>query len=204
MKTFFRLFPLLLGASVLGGAPGQFSRFDGFIFLSVGIVLCFCRFCLPFLRRAIAEGSAKEAAAVERFTARNPEPEPLPVEPEPAELEPTKPEPVSAENLLLRQAFQRQGLSAPVEVPETVRWLALGLPLVDPKPVEEPEADLDEAFCGLDEDKERVRLEKVLEGLYNKRDKLIYIGVNRNTQRWRGLEYDIAAVERRLYALREM
>lgn len=195
MKTFFCLFPLLLGASVLGGAPGQFSRFDGFIFLSVGIVVCFCRWCLPFLRRAISEGSAKEAEAVERFTARNPEP---------AELEPTKPEPVSAENLLLRQAFQRQGLSAPVEVPETVSRLALGLPLIDPKPVEEPEADLDEAFCGLDEDKERVRLEKVLEGLYNKRDKLIYIGVNRNTQRWRGLEYDIAAVERRLYALREM
>lgn len=59
-------------------------------------------------------------------------------------------------------------------------------------------ADEDEAFHGIDREKEAKRLRRVLEGLYNKRDKLEYMGVSKNTQRWRGLEYDIAAAERRL------
>ena len=60
------------------------------------------------------------------------------------------------------------------------------------------DADEDEAFSGIDKEKEAKRLRRVLEGLYNKRDKLEYMGVKKSTQRWRGLEYDIAAVERRL------
>lgn len=60
------------------------------------------------------------------------------------------------------------------------------------------DADEDEAFSGIDREKEAKRLRRVLEGLYNKRDKLEYMGVKKNTQRWRGLEYDIAAAERRL------
>lgn len=60
------------------------------------------------------------------------------------------------------------------------------------------DADEDEAFSGIDREKEAKRLRRVLEGLYNKRDKLEYMGVSKNTQRWRGLEYDIAATERRL------
>lgn len=60
------------------------------------------------------------------------------------------------------------------------------------------DADEDEAFQGIDREKEAKRLRRVLEGLYNKRDKLEYMGVSKNTQRWRGLEYDIAAAERRL------
>ncbi len=60
------------------------------------------------------------------------------------------------------------------------------------------DADEDEAFHGIDREKEAKRLRRVLEGLYNKRDKLEYMGVSKNTQRWRGLEYDIAAAERRL------
>lgn len=59
-------------------------------------------------------------------------------------------------------------------------------------------ADEDEAFSGIDREKETKRLRRVLEGLYNKRDKLEYMGVSKTTQRWRGLEYDIAAAERRL------
>ena len=60
------------------------------------------------------------------------------------------------------------------------------------------DADEDEAFSGIDREKEAKRLRRVLEGLYNKRDKLEYMGVSKTTQRWRGLEYDIAAAERRL------
>lgn len=60
------------------------------------------------------------------------------------------------------------------------------------------DADEDEAFSGIDREKEAKRLHRVLEGLYNKRDKLEYMGVKKSTQRWRGLEYDIEAAERRL------
>ena len=98
------------------------------------------------------------------------------------------------------------GFSADVvDVSEEVKRLALGMPLVEIEE-EAPSADFeeDEAFCGLNQEKEKARLERVLEGLYNKRDKYNYIGVSRNTQRWRGLEYDIAAIERRLYAFREV
>lgn len=67
--------------------------------------------------------------------------------------------------------------------------------------VEEAEAkarEEDEAFADIDEEKERKRLERVLEGLYNKRDKYEYMGKSHNTQAWKGLEYDIMSVERRL------
>lgn len=60
------------------------------------------------------------------------------------------------------------------------------------------DADEDEAFSGIDKEKEAKRLRRVLEGLYNKRDKLEYMGAKKSTQRWRGLEYDIEAAERRL------
>ena len=58
--------------------------------------------------------------------------------------------------------------------------------------------DEDEAFSGIDPVKERKRLEKVLDGLYNRRDKFEYQGKSKNTQAWKGLEYDIREVERRL------
>ena len=58
--------------------------------------------------------------------------------------------------------------------------------------------DEDETFSGIDPVKERKRLEKVLDGLYNRRDKFEYQGKSKNTQAWKGLEYDIREVERRL------
>ena len=200
MKNFLCLFPLLLGASILSGDGGGFAPRDGIIFLAVGGCLCFVRWVLPFLRRAWNEGTEKVAA---RFQVCEAEPEAEPIT-EPEEV--TEPEPISAERWLLKCAGERHGFSAEVvEVSEEVKRLALGRPLVEIEE-EAPSADFeeDEAFRGLNQEKEKARLERVLEGLYNKRDKYNYIGVSRNTQRWRGLEYDIASIERRLYALREV
>ena len=67
-----------------------------------------------------------------------------------------------------------------------------------------PEAELevddgiDDEFEGLNLKKERVRLLRVLEAYYNKQDKMEYLKVGKNTQRWRGLQYDIEFAELRL------
>ena len=202
MKTFLCLFPLLLGSCAVSGSMDGFSRSDGLFFLAVGFCACCVRWVLPFLRQAWREGSEKVAA---RFQVCESEPEAEPIT-EPESVPEPEREPISAERWLLRCAAERHGFSADrVEVSEELKRLALGAPLVEIEE-EAPSADFeeDEAFYGLNQEKEKARLERVLEGLYNKRDKYNYIGVSRNTQRWRGLEYDIAAIERRLYALREV
>lgn len=100
----------------------------------------------------------------------------------------------------------------PEPLPEEIRRLALGQPMLLPKvkdPVivvlpkaesidEKPFCDEDEAFEGINREKERKRLERVLEGLYNRRDKYEYMGKSHNTQAWKGLEYDIMTIENRL------
>lgn len=100
----------------------------------------------------------------------------------------------------------------PDPLPEEFRRLALGQPMLLPKvkaPVivvlpkaesieESPFCDEDEAFEGINKEKERKRLERVLEGLYNRRDKYEYMGKSHNTQAWKGLEYDIMTIENRL------
>ena len=50
--------------------------------------------------------------------------------------------------------------------------------------------------------KEKERLERVLWGLYNKRDKWEYMGKSKTSQAWKGLEWDINEIERRLEALK--
>ena len=81
--------------------------------------------------------------------------------------------------------------------------------------------DRDEAFCGLDLEKELKRLHKVLEGLYNRRDRMLYCygclgegfdeGDARDnalsfaklakTKAWRGVNFDIECVERRIHTI---
>lgn len=73
----------------------------------------------------------------------------------------------------------------------------------------------DEAFAGIDRDKEAKRLARVLEGLYTRRDRMLYTygcmdGVQGNaakeaararlekTKAWRGLQFDIEYTEKRL------
>ena len=75
--------------------------------------------------------------------------------------------------------------------------------------------DEDEAFAGIDRDKEAKRLARVLEGLYTRRDRMLYAygcmdGVQgnaakeaararlENTKAWRGLQFDIEYTEKRL------
>lgn len=79
--------------------------------------------------------------------------------------------------------------------------------------------DIDEAFCGIDREKEIRRLERVLQGLYTRRDRMLYTynvmdGCRETeakriareklerTKAWRGLEFDIEYTEKRLSWIR--
>lgn len=70
----------------------------------------------------------------------------------------------------------------------------------EPEEERKPEADYD-IYCNNSIEKEKARLERVMEGLLNKQDKLEYLHVGKNTQRWRSLEYDLTHVARRIEAL---
>ena len=77
----------------------------------------------------------------------------------------------------------------------------------------------DEAFQGIDREKEKKRLLRVLEGLYTRRDRMLYVygcmdGVRdtvekrtamaklEKTKAWRGLQFDIQYTEKRLDMLK--
>ena len=73
----------------------------------------------------------------------------------------------------------------------------------------------DEAFCGIDREKEIARLEKALNAMYTRRDRMLYTygcmdrgtAANdraklENTKAWRGLEFDITYTEKRLEMLK--
>lgn len=81
---------------------------------------------------------------------------------------------------------------------------------------DEPEDDdSDPAFCGLDREKEVKRLERVLEGMYTRRDRMLYTygcmdrGASdedwaklEKTKAWRGLQFDIKYTEKRIEMLK--
>lgn len=75
--------------------------------------------------------------------------------------------------------------------------------------------DEDPAFCGLDREKEIKRLERVLEGMYTRRDRMLYTygcmdrGATdedwaklEKTKAWRGLQFDIKYTEKRIEMLK--
>lgn len=169
---FFTIFFLLLGALGASGHGSGLTCSDGYAFLGLGAVLLWFGYGRRFVRQAIAEGRQKEAAAVERWHDRHPV---LIIE-EPEEEEP----------------------EAPSAVPSAVELVAE--PQAEPEVVE---VDYD-PFCRNigNLPKEKERLERVLWGLYNKRDKWEYIGKSHTSQAWKGLEWDIDEIERRLEALK--
>ena len=80
------------------------------------------------------------------------------------------------------------------------------------------EKEEDEAFKGIDREKEKKRLLRVLEGLYTRRDRMLYVygamGEEDTTEKrtamaklektkaWRGLQFDIQYSEKRLDMLK--
>ena len=150
-----------------------------------------------FVKGALAEWKVAEAEALLRWEERHPVAVPVEVKPE-----------------AVREQY------VPVQL-EVLRFAS-----AEPEEVEEEEEEQEEVFCEEDEEepespsaeedgdndwycsrysdnleKEKDRLQRVLWGLYNKRDKYEYMGVNHETQRWRGLEWDIREIEGRLEAL---
>lgn len=183
---FFTIFFLLLGALGASGHGSGLTVSDGYIFLGLGAVLFWFGYGRRFVRQAIAEGRQKEAAAVERWHDRHPvliieEPEEAPsaVPSAPSALV----EGVRIEDLITAHRVERK--AAAQAEPEAV------------------EADYD-PFCRNigNLPKEKERLERVLWGLYNKRDKWEYMGKSKTSQAWKGLEWDINEIERRLEALK--
>ena len=187
------VFMLTVGGFAAAGWANGISKTGGWLWICGGLVIGLWK----FVKGAIAEGKVAEAEALLRWMDKHPVP--VEVEPEAAREQYT---PVEIEVLRFSSAVPK-----PEEVEE-----------------EKAEEEQEEVFCEEEEDrdepeevdydpfcrysdnlgKEKERLERVLWGLYNKRDKYLYMGVNPNTQRWRGLEWDIREIERRLEALADV
>ena len=180
------IFMLIVGGFAAAGWAEGISKTGGWLWICGGLVIGLWK----FVKGALAEGKVAEAEALLRWDERHPVA--VPVEDEPEGV---------------REQY------VPVQL-EVLRFSS-----AEPEEVEEEEEEQEEVFCEEDEEepeevdydpfcryadnlgKEKERLERVLWGLYNKRDKYLYMGVNPNTQRWRGLEWDIREIERRLEAL---
>lgn len=185
------IFMLIVGGFAAAGWANGISKTGGWLWICGGLVIGLWK----FVRGALAEGKVAEAEALLRWDERHPVAVPVEVEPE-----------------AVREQY------VPVQF-EVMRFSS-----AEPEEEEEAEEEQEEVFCEEAEDqdepeevdydpfcryadnlgKEKERLERVLWGLYNKRDKYLYMGVNPNTQRWRGLEWDIKEIERRLEALADV
>lgn len=190
---FFAIFFLLLGALGASGHGSGLTCSDGYIFLGLGAVLFWMRYGRRFVRQAIAEGRQKEAEAVRRYREKSSS-APVSYIPQyfPEEIE-EEPEATSAPSVLV-EGVRIEDLIAAHRVKRKTAAQA------------EPEAvgaDYD-PFCRNRDNlpKEKERLERVLWGLYNKRDKWEYMGKSKTSQAWKGLEWDINEIERRLEALK--
>lgn len=170
---FFTIFFLLLGALGASGNGCGLTLKDGYIFLGIGAVLLWFGYGRRFVRRALAEGRQKEAEAVWRYR------------------EKASSAPVG--NFL---GYYPEEIEEEPEAPSSVEMVAEAEP-------EAVEVDYD-PFCRNRDNlpKERERLERVLWGLYNKRDKYEFMGKSKTSQAWKGLEWDIDEIERRLEALK--
>ena len=170
---FFTIFFLLLGALGASGHGFGLTCSDGYIFLGLGAVLFWVRYGRRFVRQAIAEGRQKEAEAVRRYR------------------EKAYSAPVGRFSEYCPEEIEEK-----LEAPSAVELAAEAEP-------EAVEVDYD-PFCRYADNlpKEKERLECVLWGLYSKRDKYEFMGKSHNTQAWKGLEWDIGEIERRLEALK--
>ena len=187
------IFMLIVGGFAAAGWAEGISKTGGWLWICGGLVIGLWK----FVKGALAEGKVAEAEALLRWDERHPVAVPVEVEPE-----------------AVREQY------VPVQL-EVLRFSS-----AEPEEVEEEEEEQEEVFCEEDEEepespsaeedgdndwycsrysdnleKEKDRLQRVLWGLYNKRDKYEYMGVNHETQRWRGLEWDIREIEGRLEAL---
>lgn len=204
---FFTIFFLLLGALGASGHGSGLTCSDGYIFLCLGAVLLWFGYGRRFVRQAIAEGRQKEAAAVRRYREKvssAPVGNFLGYYPEEIEEESEAPSAVpSAVELVAKPSSALSALVEGVRIEDLItahRVERKAAAQVEPEAVE---ADYD-PFCRNigNLPKEKERLERVLWGLYNKRDKWEYMGKSHTSQAWKGLEWDINEIERRLEALK--
>lgn len=198
MRKVVSIFMCLVGAAAAAGLVNGISVRGGLVWFAIGAVIGLWN----FIKGAVAEGKEAEAEAVARYY----ESRPVPAVEEPKES--------------IADAFEDIDPSAYIVMePEAVEGVTIGglinthrlpkkvtvkvMPLADPVEEEEEFDDYD-IYCRYKDNlgKEKERLERVLEGLRNKKDKYIYQGVGTNTQKWRGLEYDIDSCEKRLEILR--
>lgn len=179
MRKIVSAFLLIVGGFAAAGWANGISKTGGIVWIAAGLVVGLWK----FVRGALAEGKVAEAEAVLRYQQKAVSapvrtlPQYLPVQIEVIQVEPeVKKNPSAVE-------VEKVTLSAP----------------------EETEVDYD-PFCRYADnlEKEKERLERVLWGLYNKRDKWEYMGKSKTSQAWRGLEWDINEIERRLEALAEI
>ena len=179
MRKIVSAFLLIVGGFAAAGWANGISKTGGIVWIAAGLVVGLWK----WFGRAFAEGKAAEAEAVLRYQQRAVSvpvrnlPQYIPVEIEVIQVEPEVKEAPSA-----------------VEVKKII-----------PSAPEETEVDYD-PFCRYADnlEKEKERLERVLWGLYNKRDKWEYMGKRKTSQAWKGLEWDINEIERRLEALAEI
>lgn len=199
---FFTVFFLLLGALGASGHGSGLTVTDGYVFLGIGAVLFWVRYGQRFVRQAIAEGRQKEAEAVRRYQEKASS---APVSnfseyfPEEIEEEPEAP---SADELVAEATSAPSALVEGVRIEDLIAAHRVERKTAAQSEPEAVEADYD-PFCRNHENlpKEKERLERVLWGLYNKRDKWEYMGKSHTSQAWKGLEWDINEIERRLEAL---
>lgn len=200
---FFTIFFLLLGALGASGHGSGLTCSDGYIFLGLGAVLFWFGYGRRFVRQAIAEGRQKEAAAVERYREKVSS---APVgnfsEYYPEEIE-EEPEAPSAVELVAKPSSAPSALVEGVRIEDLITAHRVERKAAAQAEPEAVEADYD-PFCRNigNLPKEKERLERVLWGLYNKRDKWEYMGKSKTSQAWKGLEWDIDEIERRLEALK--
>lgn len=195
---FFTIFFILLGALGASGHGSGLTCSDGYAFLGLGAVLFWFGYGRRFVRQAIAEGRQKEAAAVERWHDRHPV---LIIE-EPEEAQAPSAVP-SAVELVAEPSSAPSALVEGVRIEDLITAHRVERKAAAQAEPEAVEADYD-PFCRNigNLPKEKERLERVLWGLYNKRDKWEYMGKSKTSQAWKGLEWDINEIERRLEALK--
>lgn len=179
MRKIVSAFLLIVGSFAAAGWANGISKTGGIVWIMAGLVVGLWK----WFGRAFAEGKAAEAEAVLRYQQKAVSapvrtlPQYCPVEIEIIQVEP--------------------------EVKETPS--AVEVEKITPSAPEETEVDYD-PFCRYADnlEKEKERLERVLWGLYNKRDKWEYMGKSKTSQAWKGLEWDINEIERRLEALADV